>query len=124
MHYWLSPTVVIDQCTEESSNLLLPSWLETVGKKLQFWQSRILVLEMMLYFGRNIPHNSQVSKRVATWCSAMSVSYILLQGEQPLRIHLQVPLSNGLGLLSYYPSSALLQSHLAMEYASCVKSTE
>lgn len=35
------------------------------------------MLEMMLYFVGSIPHNSGVSKRVMSWCSAMSVSDVI-----------------------------------------------
>ena len=77
MYYWQSPTVVIDQYTGDSLDKLSPEWLETVQTERRFWQSRILMLEMMLYFVRKIPHNSRVSTRVRSWCSAMSVSNIL-----------------------------------------------
>ena len=76
MHYWHSPTVVIDQYMGDSRDRLSPQWLETVQTECRFWQSRTLMLEMMLYFVRNIPHNSRVSTRVKSWCSAMSVSNI------------------------------------------------
>ena len=77
MFYWHSPTVVIDQYTGDSRDKLSPEWLETVQTERRFWQSRTLMLEMMRYFVRNIPHNSRVSTRVRSWCSAMSVSKIL-----------------------------------------------
>jgi hypothetical protein len=76
MYYWHSPTVVIDQYTGDSPHELSPEWLKTVQKECRFWQSRTLMLEMMLYFARNIPHNSRVLTRVSSWCSAMSVSNI------------------------------------------------
>jgi hypothetical protein len=78
MHYWHSPTVVIDQYTGDSRDRLSPQWLKTVQTVCRFWQSRTLMLEMMLYFVQNIPHNSRVSTRVRSWCSAMSVSNIFL----------------------------------------------
>ena len=74
MHYWHSPTVIIDQYTGDSPDGLSPQWLETVKTECRFWQNRTLMLEMMLYFARDIPQNSRVSTRVASWCSAMSVS--------------------------------------------------
>lgn len=77
MHYWHSPTVVIDQYMGDSRDEHSPQWLETVQTERRFWQSRTLMLEMMLYFVRNIPHNSRVSTRVMFWCSAMSVGNIL-----------------------------------------------
>ena len=61
MHYWHSPTVVIDQYMGDSHNRLSPQWLKTVQTECKFWQSHTLMLEMMLYFVRNIPHNSRVS---------------------------------------------------------------
>ena len=76
MYYWQSPTVVIDQYTADSRDKLSPEWLVTVQTERRFWQSRTLMLEMMLYFTRNIPQNPRVSKRVNSWCSAMSVSNI------------------------------------------------
>jgi hypothetical protein len=76
MHYWQSPTVVIDQYAGESHDKLSPEWLETMQTERRFWQSRTLMLEMMLYFVQKIPHNSGVSARVSSWCSAMSVSNI------------------------------------------------
>ena len=76
MYYWQSPTVIIDQYTADSHDKLSPEWLETVQTERRFWQSRTLMLEMLLYFARNIPQNSRVSKRVKSWCSAMSVSNI------------------------------------------------
>lgn len=76
MYYWQSPTVVIDQYTGDSRDKHSPEWLETVQPECRFWQNRTLMLEMMLYFVQNIPHNSRVSARVASWCSAMSVSNI------------------------------------------------
>ncbi|KDR73906.1 hypothetical protein GALMADRAFT_141676 [Galerina marginata CBS 339.88] len=72
IYYWESPTVVIDQYTGDSHDELSPEWLQTVQADHRFWQSRTLMLEMMLYFVRNIPHNSGVSKRVTSWCKAMS----------------------------------------------------
>jgi hypothetical protein len=77
MHYWHSPTVVIDQYMGDSCDRLSPQWLKTVQTERRFWQSRTLMLEMMLYFVRNVPHNSRVSTQVGSWCSAMSVSKIL-----------------------------------------------
>ncbi len=77
MHYWHSPTVAIDQYMGDSHNRLSPQWLKTVQTECKFWQSRTLMLEMMLYFVRNIPHNSRVSTRVRSWCSTMSVSNLL-----------------------------------------------
>ena len=84
MHYWQSPTVVIDQYTGDSHNRLSPQWLKTVQTECKFWQSRTLMLEMMLYFVRSIPHNSRVSTRVRSWCSAMSVSNLLWAGRVTL----------------------------------------
>ncbi len=86
MHYWYSPTVIIDQCTEDSGSEsnLLPDWHGAVRAELRFWQSRILMLEMLLYFAQNVPHNSQASRRVASWCDAMSVSCIVFQVEDLL----------------------------------------
>ncbi|KIJ94104.1 hypothetical protein K443DRAFT_12375 [Laccaria amethystina LaAM-08-1] len=74
MYYWQSPTVVIDKYIAGSRDKLSPEWLETVQTERRFWQSRTLMLEMMLYFAQNIPKNSRVSKRVKSWCSAMSVT--------------------------------------------------
>ncbi|KIJ95722.1 hypothetical protein K443DRAFT_320540 [Laccaria amethystina LaAM-08-1] len=74
MHYWQSPTVVIDQHTADSRDKLSPEWLETVRTERRFWQSRTVMLEMMLYFARNIPQNSRASKRVNSWCRAMSTT--------------------------------------------------
>jgi len=76
MYYWHSPTVVIDQYSGDYRDELSPEWLETVQTECRFWQNRTLMLEMMLYFVRNIPHNSGVSRRVTSWCGAMSVSNI------------------------------------------------
>lgn len=82
MHYWNSPTIIIDQYTKKyCGELLSPGWFKTVQTELHFWQNRILMLEMMLYFVRNIPHNCSVSRHVTSWCYAMSVSYILYQVE-------------------------------------------
>jgi hypothetical protein len=80
MYYWQSPTVVIDKYIAGSRDKLSPEWLETVQTERRFWQSRTLMLEMMLYFAQNIPQNSRVSKRVKSWCSAMSVSNIICAG--------------------------------------------
>ena len=77
MYYCQSPTVVIDQYTGASRVKLSPEWLETMQIERRFWQSRTLMLEMMFYFVRKIPHNTKVSTRVRSWCSAMSVSNIL-----------------------------------------------
>ena len=77
MYYWHSPTVVIDQCTGDPRDKYSPQWLETVQTEFRFWQSRTLMSEMMLYFVRSIPHNSRVSTRVRSWCSAMSVGNLL-----------------------------------------------
>ena len=77
MYYWQSPTLVIDQYTGVAHDKLSPEWLKTVQTECQFWQSHTLMLEMMLYFVQKIPHNSKVSTRVRSWCSAMSVSNIL-----------------------------------------------
>ena len=77
MYYWHSPTVIIDQYTGDSRDRLSPQWLETVQNECRFWQSRTLMLDMMIYFVQTIPHNSRVSMRVTSWCSAMSVSDIL-----------------------------------------------
>lgn len=80
MHYWHSPTIIIDQYTEEYCvKPLLPGWLKSVQTELHFWQNRVLMLEMMLYFVRNIPDNSLVLKHVTSWCYAMSVSCTLYQ---------------------------------------------
>ena len=83
MHYWYSPTVIIDQFTEDSEleGKFFPDWYGAVGTELRFWQGRILMLEMLLYFVQNVPHNLPISRRVASWCNAMSVSRIILQGE-------------------------------------------
>jgi hypothetical protein len=75
MHYWHSPTMVIDQYTGDRDKLS-PEWLEIVQTERRLWESRPVMLEMMLYFVRNIPHNSRVSTRVTSWCRAMSVSNI------------------------------------------------
>ena len=77
LSYWHSPTVIIDQFTEGSLSKHSPDWLEFVKTELKFWQSRILMLEMMLYFVQTIPHNSKISRKVASWCNAMSVSRII-----------------------------------------------
>ena len=69
--------MVIDRYTGDSHDKFSPEWLETVQTERRFWQSRTLMLEMMLFFVRNIPHNSSVWKRVTSWCRAMSVSNIL-----------------------------------------------
>ena len=82
MYYWHSPTVVIDQYTQDSRDKLSPEWLEIVQTECRFWQSRTLMLEMMLYFVRNIPHNSRVSTRVTSWCRAMSVSNLFRAGRE------------------------------------------
>ena len=84
MYYWQSPTVVIDQYTGEISDKFSPGWLETSQKERRFWQSRTLMLEMMLNFVRYIPLNSKVSTRVRSWCRAMSVSTFSKLGEEPL----------------------------------------
>jgi len=76
LYYWQSPTVVIDQYTADSHDKLSLEWLVTVQTEHRFWQSHTLMLEMMLYFTRNIPQNSRVSKQVNSWCSTMSVSNI------------------------------------------------
>jgi len=76
MYYWHSPTVVIDQYLGDYQDELSPEWLQTVQTERRFWQNRTLMLEMMLYFVRNIPHNSGVSTGVTSWCGAMSVSNI------------------------------------------------
>lgn len=76
MHYWHSPAVIIDQYTEDNLDNLSPNWLETVRTNRRFWQNRILMLEMMLYFVRNIPQNSRLLRQVTAWCNAMSVSFI------------------------------------------------
>ncbi|KAF9474539.1 hypothetical protein BDN70DRAFT_310420 [Pholiota conissans] len=54
MHYWHSPTMVIDKYTGDFPSIHSPDWLETVQTVRQFWQSRTLMLEMMLYFVRNV----------------------------------------------------------------------
>lgn len=74
MHYWHSPTIVIDEYIGDPHGELSPEWLETVQPECRFWQSRTVMLEMMLYFVQTIPHNSSVLKRVADWCSAMTVN--------------------------------------------------
>lgn len=76
MYYWRSPAVIIDQYTGASDgrSQLLPNWINTVQTECRFWQSRILMLEMLLYFAHFIPHNSGVAKQVYSWCHAMSVS--------------------------------------------------
>ncbi len=118
MHYWYSPTVIIDQCSEgsELEGKFLPDWYGAVGTELRFWQGRILMLEMLLYFARNIPHNSSISRRIATWCNVMSVSHIVLQEDLLLTmVFLKAPGSGC--ILTYYPSSSLLRSHFAMQRA-------
>lgn len=77
MHYWQSPTMIIDQYAGAPQGQLSPGWLKTVHTECRFWQSRTLMLEIILYSARNISHNSRVSKRALSWCSAMSVSNIL-----------------------------------------------
>lgn len=77
MYYWHSPIVVIDQYTGYSDDKHAPEWLETTQTERRFWQCRTVMLEMMLYFVRNIPHNSRVRRRVTIWCRAMSVSNII-----------------------------------------------
>ncbi|KAF9476932.1 hypothetical protein BDN70DRAFT_896939 [Pholiota conissans] len=72
MHYWQSPGVVIDKYEGDLRDKHAPDWLKTVQTERRFWQCRTLMLEMMLYFVRNIPHNSRVSRRVSSWCGAMS----------------------------------------------------
>ena len=74
MYYWQSPTVVIDQYMGEFRDKFSPEWLKTVQTERRFWQSRTLMLEMMLNFVRDIALNSKVSIRVWSWCRAMSVS--------------------------------------------------
>jgi ribosomal protein L16 Arg81 hydroxylase len=81
MYYWQSPTVVIDQYMGDFRDKFSPEWLETVQTERRFWQSRPLMLEMMLNFVRNIPLNSKVSTRVGYWCEAMSVSISSELGE-------------------------------------------
>lgn len=77
MHYWHSPIIIVDQYIEDSCSKPSPRWLKTIRAEVHFWQSRILMLEMMLYFIQTIPLNSRVSRRVVSWCRAMSVSQIL-----------------------------------------------
>ena len=50
MHYWHSPTVVIDQYMGDPCNRLSPQWLKTAETEHWFWQSHTLMLEMMLNF--------------------------------------------------------------------------
>ncbi|KDR65756.1 hypothetical protein GALMADRAFT_148408 [Galerina marginata CBS 339.88] len=73
MYYWQSPTVVIDEYKRDPGDNPSPEWLVNVQTERRFWQNRILMLEMMLYFVRNIPHNVRVSKKVTSWCRAMSM---------------------------------------------------
>ena len=54
--------MVIDRYTGDSHDKFSPEWLETVQTERRFWQSHTLMLEMMLFFVRNIPHNSSVWK--------------------------------------------------------------
>ena len=112
MHYWHSPTVVIDQYMGDSHNQLSPQWLNTVRTECKFWQSRTLMLEMMLYFVRNIPHNSRVSTRVTSWCSAMSVSNLLWAGRVTLT-SIRRYLHGVLSVLSLIP----IASHNTMRVA-------
>jgi len=102
MYYWHSPTVVIDQYTGDPGDKHSPRWLETVQAEHRFWQRRTLMLEMMLYFVRSIPHNARVSTRVMSWCSAMSVSNIL----QIVRVTTYEAFEDT--CMAAYPSSALL----------------
>ncbi|KIK08585.1 hypothetical protein K443DRAFT_1248 [Laccaria amethystina LaAM-08-1] len=83
MYYWQSPTVVVGQYTADSHDKLSLEWLETVQTERRFWQSRTLMLEMLLYFARNIPQNSRVSKRVKSWCSAMSIQGVTQHRSAP-----------------------------------------
>jgi hypothetical protein len=76
MYYWQSPTLVIDQYRGNPCDCPSPEWLVTVQTECRFWQNRVLMLEMMLYFVRNIPHNVRVWRKVTSWCRAMSVSNI------------------------------------------------
>jgi hypothetical protein len=115
MHYWHSPTVVIDQYIGDSCDRLSPQWLKTVQVEHRFWQSRILMLEMMLYFVGNIPHNSRASTRVRSWCRAMSVSGLASLGRECNTYRHSA--FEDTRMVSY-PSSALLGSHLTMPYAS------
>jgi len=105
MYYWHSPTVVIDQYWGDYHDKLSPEWLETVQTERRFWQNRTLMLEMMLYFVRNIPHNSGVSKRVTSWCRAMSVSNIFWVGRVATYKYSKIPASDLLSirLLSIRP---------------------
>ena len=109
MHYWHSPTIVIDQYMGDSCDRLSPQWLKTVQTERRFWQSRTLMLEMMLYFVRNAPHNSRVSMRVRSWCSAMSVSRILWAG----RVTLTLCILEDTCMVSY-----LSLAFLTMQYTS------
>ncbi|KAF8951654.1 hypothetical protein BDZ97DRAFT_1931961 [Flammula alnicola] len=94
MYYWQSPTVIIDQYRGNPCDSPSPEWLVTVQTERRFWQSRVLMLEMMLYFVRNIPHNARVSKKVWSWCRAMSVSNIFSAGRATtLTRHLKMPAS-------------------------------
>lgn len=78
MHYWRSPTIVVDQYIGDPHDELSPEWLETVQTECRFWQSRTIMLEMMLYFVQTIPQNFIVSRRAMDWCSAMTVSSSIL----------------------------------------------
>jgi hypothetical protein len=111
MHYWHSPTVVIDRYMGDSCERLSPQWLKTVQTERQFWQSRTLMLEMMLYFVRNIPDNSGVSTRVRSWCSAMSVSRLITSPEQGESNTYKHSAFEDTRMVSY-PSSASFRSHL------------
>ncbi|KAF9475261.1 hypothetical protein BDN70DRAFT_936028 [Pholiota conissans] len=73
MYYWHGPTIIIDECIGKSDGRPSPDWLETVQTERRFWQGRMLMLEMLLYFVGNIPHNSKASSRVTSWCGAMSL---------------------------------------------------
>ena len=94
MYYWHSPTMVIDRYTGDSHDKFSPEWLETVQTERRFWQSCTLMLEMMLFFVRNIPHNSSVWKRVTSWCRAMSVSNILWTRRATTYKHSKIPASD------------------------------
>lgn len=95
MHYWQSPTVIIDRYTGELHNQLHPEWLRTVQTECRFWQNRTLMLDMMGYFASNIADNFSVSRRALSWCSAMSVSIILFdQGYCQLIRKLKIPLTD------------------------------
>ncbi|KJA12629.1 hypothetical protein HYPSUDRAFT_152316, partial [Hypholoma sublateritium FD-334 SS-4] len=96
MHYWQSPTIIIDQYTRDPQDQHSPEWLKTVQTECRFWQSRTLMLEIIRYFAENVPHNARVSKRAKSWCNAMStpVSNLLVWDVRPWRYFDPISLRN------------------------------